>query len=348
MYNVKRNVSKIISGWQQTPKKHSCPLICPGFIDRYIVSSINTYITYIHIHHIHTYAHILTHKTDILNGSVNLISGNNKALTIAHIPNATVPSSIASYTTKRRRSKTIQSLVIHSSSPSTCTTQQQQTDVHIQLKHAYKDIVYLQPPRTLTASEILHMSSELRSSSRSINVLRKYLKSKGNNYIIYMCIASYCVVFVSMLPCECGIGKCMYFSMCICVYVIDIDIIPSDREVRAYAKAIEYQYEHALYIIGDKTVDYARVKDANTVLQDIVNVLHKNNKYKSYINIPPDKTYVQVSVDKGSETTKLTAQVINTECIHSVNNVDVLAVYSGMYISVNVAYVNLMFAFLYM
>ena len=124
-------------------------------------------------------AHILTHKTDILNGSVDLISGNNKALTIARIPNATVPSSIASYTTKRRRSKTIQSLVTHSSSPSACTTQQQQTDVHIQLKHAYKDIVYLQPPRTLTASEILHMSSELRSSSRSINVLRKYLKSKG-------------------------------------------------------------------------------------------------------------------------------------------------------------------------
>ena len=68
----------------------------------------------------------------------------------------------------------------------------------------------------------------------------------------------------------------------------------------------------------------------------MVNVLHKNNKYKSYINIPPDKTYVQVSVDKGSETTKLTAQVINTECIHSVNNVDVLAVYSGMYISADV------------
>ena len=100
-------------------------------------------------------------------------------------------------------------------------------------------------------------------------------------------------------------------------------------------------------MIGDKTVDYARVKDANAVLQDIVNVLHKNNKYKSYINIPPDKTYVQVSVDKGSETTKLTAQVINTECIHSVNNVDVLAVYSGMYISVNVAYVTLLYAFLY-
>ena len=133
-------------------------------------------------------AHILTHKTDILqNGTVDLISGNNKPLSIAHTPKAIVPSSTASYSTKRRRSKTIQSFVTQTSAPSTCTPQQQQANAHIQLQLAYKDIVYLQPPATLTAADILHMSSDLRSSSRSINILRKFLHSKCMHIYMYAC-----------------------------------------------------------------------------------------------------------------------------------------------------------------
>lgn len=136
-------------------------------------------------------------------GSVDLVSGNNKPLSIAHMPNATVPSSTASKSTIHKRSASIRSYVTHTSSPASCTQQQQQSDEHIQLEHTYKDVVYVQQPRTLTAREILEMGSTLHTSNRAIGVLRTFLQNK-DMYVIYI------------LAC------CVY--MCACLYTYRVFI----------------------------------------------------------------------------------------------------------------------------
>ena len=52
-------------------------------------------------------------------------------------------------------------------------------------------------------------------------------------------------------------------------------------------------------------------------------------QFYSHTNIPSNTLWLQIAGDKGGKTTKLIAQIINTQDIQSRKNIITLAVYEG-------------------
>ena len=108
-----------------------------------------------------------------------------------------------------------------------------------------------------------------------------------------------------------------------------MDILAPEYKIREGLATFRHASESGSCQVGNELYSFVRVSDVGNVIETEVAAMDQQNQFYCYSNIPSNTLWVQIAGDKGGKTTKLTAQIINTNDIQSRKNVITLAVYEG-------------------
>lgn len=108
-----------------------------------------------------------------------------------------------------------------------------------------------------------------------------------------------------------------------------LNILAPEYKVREELATFRHASECGGCQIGTEPYSFVRVSDVGNVIETEVAALDQNDRFYPHSNIPSNTLWLQIAGDKGGKTTKLTAQIINTQDIQSCKNIITLAVYEG-------------------
>ena len=108
-----------------------------------------------------------------------------------------------------------------------------------------------------------------------------------------------------------------------------LSILAPEYKVREELATFRHASESGGCQVGNESYPFVRVSDVGHVIQTVVSAMDQNHQFHSHSNIPSNTLWLQIAGDKGGKTTKLVAQIINTQDIQSRKNIITLAVYEG-------------------
>ena len=112
--------------------------------------------------------------------------------------------------------------------------------------------------------------------------------------------------------------------------ILGYDIFGPERSLRKYVQDLEFQHEcGTVKTEGGTTVSFVRVTDVADVVRRVVTELSVSLELKDHQNLDPSVLSLLVTGDKGSASTKLLLQVMNSKVQHSIKNAKLLAIFEG-------------------